>query len=271
MLTLERLEAVRSRRPVRAALLFTTLAIAACRTGSGEGGSMVSAHSAANSAVPSAAASSPPTNQAGRMEREQQFIASLRAVSTTVQEEALAKDELASARAIPRLATSLWAKADPELSANALAFLSEIGDLAIVPVLEAPLRDDPQAAVQALNLLAEAELSLRQRVIERVDQLLDDKRPIPPRPQIGPKPDEPNHPRRVCDEAYVAMRRLVHFGESQYGSVVEVSFFYAAPEVSRDKAIAEARRSHDWRRAVNPADDDAEPEGSPGPLGPLRR
>ena len=205
------------------------------------------------------------------MEREQQFIESLRAVTTTAQEDALAKQEVDSARTIPRLAASLWAKADAELSANALAFLSEIGDLAVVPVLEGPLRDDPKAAVQALNLMADAELALRQKVIQRVNQLLDDKRPIPPRAQLGPKPDEPIHPRRVCDEAYVAMRRLVHFGESQYGSVVEVSFFYSAPEAARDKAIAEARRNNDWRRAVNPTDDDGEHEGSPGPLGPWRR
>jgi len=207
------------------------------------------------------------------MEREQEFIASLHAVTTTAQEEALAKRELGEARAIPRLAVNLWANADAELAVDAFAFLSEIGDLAIVPMLEGPLRDDPKSAVQALNLLADAELNLRQKVIQRVNQLLDDKRPIPPRPAIGPKPDEPIHPRRVCDEAYVAMRRLVHFGESQYGAVVEVSFFYSAPEASRDKAISEARRTNDWRRALNPADDDGggEHEGSPGALGPLRR
>ena len=207
------------------------------------------------------------------MEREQGFIASLHSVKTTAEEEALAKRELETARTIPRLAVNLWANADAELSANALGFLSEIADLAIVPLLEGPMRSDPQSAVQALNLMADAELALRQKVIQRVNQLLDDTRPIPPRTQVGPKPDEPIHPRRVCDEAYVAMRRLVHFGESQYGSVVEVSFFYSAPEAARDKAIADARRSNDWRRAVNPADDDGggEHEGSPGAVGPLRR
>ncbi|HEY2407229.1 MAG TPA: hypothetical protein VGI10_14565 [Polyangiaceae bacterium] len=205
------------------------------------------------------------------MEREQQFIESLRSVQTSAQEEALAKQETDEARAVPRLAVSLWAKGEPELAANAFAFLSEIGDLAIVPVLEGPLRDDPKSTVQALNLLADAELGLRQKVIARVNQLLDDKRPVPPRPRIGPKPDEPDHPRRVCDEAYVAMRHIVHFGESQYGSVVEPSFFFAAPEAARDKAIAEARRSNNWRRAVNPADDSGENEDSPGPLGPPMR
>jgi hypothetical protein len=205
------------------------------------------------------------------MEREQQFIEALRATSTTQQEEALAKQESDSARTIPRLAVSLWAKGEPEVALSALGFLFEIGDLAIVPVLEGPLRDDPKSAVQALNMLADSELNLRQKVIQRVNQLLDDKRPIPLQPRVGPKPEQTEHPRRVCDEAYVEMRRLVHFGESQYGSVVEVSLFYAAPEAARDKAIAEARRDNNWRRAVHSAADDGENEDSPGPLGPPMR
>ena len=204
------------------------------------------------------------------MEREQQFIESLRSANTTAEEDALVKRELDSSRQIPRLAVSIWAKGEPDLAASALSFLFEIGDAAIVPLLEGPLRTDPKSAVQALNLMAEAELNVRQSVIQRVNLLLDDKRPIPLGPRVGPKPEETEHPRRVCDEAYVAMRKLVHFGESQYGSVVEVSFFYAASEATRDQAIAEARRSNNWRRAVTPSADVGESEDSTDLIPPMQ-
>src|SRR6185369_238034 len=69
-----------------------------------------------------------PGSQGAPTEREQRFIESLRSVTTTAQEDALAKQEIESARTIPRSAVSLWAKGDPEVSASVFAFLSEIGD-----------------------------------------------------------------------------------------------------------------------------------------------
>jgi hypothetical protein len=256
--------------PLRTAWLLSSLVVASCRNSAHDGAPLAAAPTAVSSTAAGVAASSSASSQAGPMEREQLFIESLRAITTTAQEDALAKQEVESARTIPRLAANLWARAEPDLAQNAHGFLTEIGDLAIVPVIEGPSRGDPKSVVQALNLITDAELGLRQKVIQRVNQLLDDKRPIPPRPQLGPKPEQADHPRRVCDEAYVAMRRLVHFGESQYGSVVEVSFFFSASEATRDQAIAEARRSNNWRRAVKPSDDDGESEDSSGPLGPPR-
>lgn len=79
-----------------------------------------------------------------------------------------------------------------------------------MPLLE-PNPALPEQRTTLIEQAVEAEVALRRKVIARIDALLDDRTPIPV-PVSGPAEQRPP-PRRVCDEAYLLMRQMVHFGE----------------------------------------------------------
>lgn len=186
------------------------------------------------------------------MDREQDFIAKLhQSIDSFEAERSLAELELVQARRMARLATTIWAKGGDDLAAAAFSFLLQVEDVAIVPVLEGPIRGDPLSVSQAIRLLTNAESSLRKRIVEQIDRCLDDKRPVPQRPNVS-QLEATVLERRVCDEAYVAMRRLVHFGESEIAQLVDEDRLYELDESERDAAIARARASNDWQRFLDP-------------------
>jgi hypothetical protein len=206
------------------------------------------------------------TPKATPMDREQQFISALRELENKQQpdEDAFVAREVAESRLTGRVAARMWSKAEPQLAHQAFSFLVEIEDLAIVPVLEDPLRDDPTALSQAMGLLTNEEIKLRTRIVKRLDAWLDDKRPIPQKPSLLPTEGK-LRPRRVCDEAYVYMRRLVHFGEGELRQLVDRDRFYDLGEEKRDLAIKTARATNSWQVVVDPEhfDDDAPPSSRP--------
>jgi hypothetical protein len=200
------------------------------------------------------------------MDREQQFIIALRDLEAKLQpeEDAFVAHEVAESRLTGRVAARMWSNAEPQLAHQAFSFLIDIEDLAIVPVLEDPLRDDPTAVSQAMALLTGEEVKLRARIVKRLDTWLDDKRPIPQKPRVLPTEGRVQA-RRVCDEAYVYMRRLVHFGEGELRQLVDRDRFYDLSEEQRDLAIKTARATNSWRIVVDPehADDDLPPSSKP--------
>lgn len=215
-------------------------------------------------AEPATSTAQPNSPQSSNMAREQEFIEALRKPMSQSESAAFVKRNVDEARSTARAAVALWASGSKDQAYNAFSYLVDIDDLAVVPLLEKPFRDDPKAASQALDVLVDAELTLRRKLIARVNQLLDDKRPVPP-PAAAAVAEEPYHPHRVCDEAYVAMRRLVHFGEPRLAHELGATQFYAAAEPKRDIEIAYARSTNTWRRTVNP-DDDVEDDGPHSPM-----
>lgn len=154
------------------------------------------------------------------------------------------------ARVSARTAVSLMESSDADLAFNAESFLRSIGDLAIQPLLESNVPSDPTRASAYIDLLAEPELELRKKVLAKIDSLLDDRRQIPLRPVLGVKPEESAKRRRVCDDAYVAMRSLIYFGQDLVDQFTERDKFLSESEEERDDAIKRARRSPTWQRAL---------------------
>ncbi|MGC4066936.1 MAG: hypothetical protein QM784_20330 [Polyangiaceae bacterium] len=194
-----------------------------------------------------------PEKKAPKMEREYQFIQDinqqLRGDGGKPGE--LAKRETAEARLVPRAAARLWTSAEPPLASEAFDFLVDIEDLAIVPVLDGPLRDDAQTQSQAIELLTTQELKLRERILQRLQLWLEDKRVVPNKPQFGHSEEKPAE-RRVCDDAYLALRRLVHFGEDELAQLVDARTFLGMTDAQRDAVIAKARATKTWRRIQDP-------------------
>lgn len=150
-----------------------------------------------------------------------------------------------------RSATQLWMSPDAAMSGKAMALLLGVDDLAIVPLMEI---DPPTPAdkVWAMRMAVDAELALRKKMVAKVDVLLDDKTPIPM--AKPPRAERVPPPRRVCDEAYLLMRRMVHFGEDPITAQAEASYFLDLTDAEKDAAIRKARSSGMWNRVVEGED-----------------
>ncbi len=129
------------------------------------------------------------------------------------------------------------------LNANAL-----LGMLYSEPV------PDAEGQSWLLRSAVEAELTVRARLVGRLKQALLDKTWIdepPPLVQSEPKPPR----RRVCDDAYLLLRQLVHPEEDQVGFSVDATTFLNMPPDLRDSTIERALQSHTWNlRPPSPED-----------------
>jgi len=165
--------------------------------------------------------------------------------------EALAAEFVTSARAASRAAVALSLDTDEEVASNARRLLLYLEDLAIFPLLEA----NPRLPLQRAALITqavEAELSLRRKVMVRLDRLLDDTTPVPT--QASARAEQKPPPRRICDEAYLLMRQVVHFGEPPMDAAVQAKLFLNAPDDFKDAQIKKARASGTWNRAITGSD-----------------
>jgi hypothetical protein len=164
----------------------------------------------------------------------------------------LASSLAEAARGAPRAAVEVALGADERASIKARRLLLGMEELAIVPLAEAPRAPAAEARVFLIRQAVEAELALRRKVIARLDALLDDRSPVPIRVD-GPIEQEPP-PRRVCDEAYLLMRRMVHLGEDRTEAAVDAGMFLDAPDEFKDAEIKKARASNTWNRALTGED-----------------
>lgn len=183
--------------------------------------------------------------------------------SNPAAQEALVANTVDEARVTARTAVSLMQSSDTDLALNAESFLRSIDDLAVQPLLESAVPVDPTRASSYIDLLAEPELELRKKVLAKIDTLLDDRRQIPLRPVLGVPPEERAKPRRVCDDAYVAMRSLIYFGQDLVDQFTERDKFLSESEQARDGAIKRARESPTWQRALGHDPDNPPNLGSP--------
>jgi hypothetical protein len=165
---------------------------------------------------------------------------------------ALASSLLRTAREAPQTAIEVSLGDDESASIKARRLLLGMEDLAIVPLVEAPSSPAVEDRMFMIKRAVEAEIALRRKVIARIDALLDDRSPVPVTIS-GPIEVKPP-PRRVCDEAYLLMRRMVHFGEAQTEAAVDADMFLKAPDEFKNAEIRRARASSTWNRAITGKD-----------------
>jgi hypothetical protein len=175
-----------------------------------------------------------------------EFVEALRRLDPN-QEEAI--DSLSAsveeqARASVRAAVTLLNGADPKMSERAASVVTSIGDLAIVPMLEAPQPSAATKKVWNMDVVLTAHLGVRSKVVARLNSMLADKMKITwgkRGPGEGTQP-----PSRVCDEAYLMMRQLLNTSEDKTQFLNERKAFLALSDVEKDNEILKAKKSHSW-------------------------
>lgn len=165
-----------------------------------------------------------------------------RAVST------LSKRFEENARAPVRAAVSMLSDKDPKMSERATAVITNIGDLAIVPLLESPQPREAADRVWNLNVVVQAHLEERGKVISWINARLSDKTNIP-WGKVGGVEGVPRSS-RVCDEAYLMMRRMLNFSEDKEHFVRERDIFLGLSDEQKDHEILKAKSSHTWTNLV---------------------
>ena len=96
-----------------------------------------------------------------------------------------------------------------------------------------------------MAIAIDLQLSLRQRIVAALDPLLED-REIVPAPDVPGPIEEVPPPCRICDEAYLALRRLLAHDEDEMAQERNAHEFLALEDEAKDAEIRRARESGAW-------------------------
>lgn len=158
--------------------------------------------------------------------------------------DALAKTVTKESRSLARTAAAHLNDPDRNVADNAMSLLIQMDDLATVPLLDAPEAAGAYDAVMRMRVIVDSQLEIRKRTIDRLKTMLGDKRTL----SYGTLPNTEELPpqSRVCDEAYVMLRRLLHTTEKQDAQLMNARLFLRLPEARRDVEIHKSANLMTW-------------------------
>ena len=127
---------------------------------------------------------------------------------------------------------------------KAAIILSAAGDIGLAPLLE--LSDETDVKIFVFNIEAAMEYHLNNRrdISQVLYRMLNDKRPVPI-PYL-PKQEEEIQPRRVCDEGYLMLRRLLSLEEEEDELYENEMIFLDLSDSEKDKEIGRYLTSKRW-------------------------
>lgn len=164
------------------------------------------------------------------------------------EERRFAAERQAEAQEAAVVLTGHWLGQKAPLSERAAQLLDQMAELSLRPLLSVAAAQGSPLRIrgEALRKAVRAELGLRTALLSHLEALLSDRRPIPMSEACAAL-DAPPPPRRVCDEACVLIRRLVHAEEEGLEAAMDSGEFMAMPDPLKDAAIARARQTHNWQ------------------------
>jgi hypothetical protein len=144
----------------------------------------------------------------------------------------------------PRAMVKALHSEDENESLKASSVLLNIEDLALGPLFEALSPEVPERWVWDMQTVVDLQVNNRLRIAEALETMLDDKRPVE-MPE-HPGAEEQSVPRRVCDEAYLLMRKLLAFEETEEEQFFGGRDFLSSSDEEKDSEIRRARTSKRW-------------------------
>ncbi|GEM_PF-936769 len=141
-----------------------------------------------------------------------------------------------------REAVSLMHSRDTALAEKAFGVVLELGPIALNPILDSLRTDKPDETVLELGHALDLAQADRGRLASVLDKLMDDKQNVP-LPEQPANTEEKLPPRRLCDEAYLMLRRLLSPEETIDDQIMNGRLFLDLSEADRDKEIAKVRKS----------------------------
>lgn len=157
----------------------------------------------------------------------------------------LAEEAVNQARILAHTAAKAWHDKIPLTSDKAEFVLRNMAEIAIIPLLELNDPKDVKDKYWLLDTLVTHHITLRDQLLQHLDRLLNDKALIPESQQTGPIEEAPM-PSRICDEAFLAIRRLMHFTEDAGEYALNETTFFKLSFEMRDQEIDKFRKDHIW-------------------------
>jgi len=134
---------------------------------------------------------------------------------------------------------------DEDDSSKALLMLLEIGDLALTPLLESLKSENPEQYVWDMKTVVGIQIENRLKIANILEKMLGDKRLLRiPEVPIGVEERPP--PRRVCDEAYLMLRRLLSFEETEEEQFLNLVMFLDMSDEEKDAEIERFKSTKRW-------------------------
>jgi hypothetical protein len=145
----------------------------------------------------------------------------------------------------PRALVNVLHSDDEDDSLRAASVILDVGGIAQGPILDALNPDAPERLIWDMQTVVELQVNGRTSIAKNLENMLDDKRPVPlPEPSLSE--EEKLVPRRVCDEAYLMMRKLLAFEETEEERFFNTDEFLNKTDVEKDAEIQRARTSKRW-------------------------
>jgi hypothetical protein len=138
----------------------------------------------------------------------------------------------------------IWIR-EPERRKAAAITLGEMGvwtQTSLIP--EAP-KAGPEDLAEAMAMMAESHLDSRDALAAFLKSLLEDGRVLETQPRPGREETPP--PSRICDEAYLYLRRLLKPGESAEERLLGEKAFRDMDDAEKDSAIRAAKDNGEWK------------------------
>lgn len=145
-----------------------------------------------------------------------------------------------------RAAARLSDSDDVRTATNARTLLAYGLEAALVPMTEKRV-EDPLLRSQMFGAVTAAAGDLKKRVRAFLKSQMTDRALIPV-PEAMQYAEPPPIPRRVCDHAFLTMRRLLHHDEDVIVRMVDERLFENLPADKKDAIIADALRTERWIR-----------------------
>lgn len=142
---------------------------------------------------------------------------------------------------------------DEQRGKNARLVLLSLGDLTLTPLLDSLRSDSADKLVWSLQTAVGFHRENQSRIVKQLNQLLVDKRQVP-MPVQSPTTEEKVPSRRVCDEAYLLMRRLLAMEDEESDMVNARIFLYSMSESERDREITRLQSTKTWEALTEQAE-----------------
>lgn len=159
--------------------------------------------------------------------------------------DSLAKEiVLDSQKDVNELVKILHSGNDDEAKKASLVMMS-IGDLAITPMLDSLDTQNADNYAWEMDIISTQYLKNRNKITLVLNSMLLDKRQLKNPELIGTVEEKPI-PKRVCDEAYLMLRKLTSFKETEEDLMINERRFLDMTDEERDKEISRIKSSKEW-------------------------
>jgi len=177
--------------------------------------------------------------------QQQDVAQQIQQLSSPGRAEALGAKLLRDARGPGAAVAAVWQTGDAAARQNARTVLNEMEEAAIHPLMSANGNLAADEQVWRMTMLVDTLADLRKNAAALLDRQLTNKQPAP-RPSM-PGAEESDASRRVCDEAYIQMSRLMAVDPQSEAFLLRMRQFRRMPESGRDSEIHRARQSVAWQ------------------------